>query len=45
MLNIVGFTTIGLTFYVGFAFVKDERDNSYKVILSYLAEAYEALSL
>jgi hypothetical protein len=45
MLDIVGFTTTGSTFYVGFAFIKDERDNTYEVILGYLAEAYEALSL
>ncbi|OGE46857.1 hypothetical protein PENARI_c098G08373 [Penicillium arizonense] len=45
ILDIVGFTATGSTFYVGFAFIKDEKDNSYEVILSYLTEAYEALGL
>jgi hypothetical protein len=45
MLDIVGFTATGSTFYVGFAFIKDERDDTYEVILGCLAEAYEALSL
>ncbi|KAJ5817594.1 hypothetical protein N7447_007602 [Penicillium robsamsonii] len=45
MLDIVGFTATGSTFYIGFAFIKDEKDDSYEVILSCLAEAYEALSL
>ena len=45
MLDIVGFTATGSTFYVGFAFIKDEKDDSYEVILSCLAEAYEALGL
>jgi hypothetical protein len=45
MLDIVGFTATGSTFYVGFAFIKDEKDNSYEVILSCLTEAYEALGL
>jgi hypothetical protein len=45
MLDIVGFTATGVTFYVAFAFIKDEKDDSYEVILSCLADAYEALSL
>ena len=45
MLDIVGFTTTGLTFYIAFVFIKDEKDNSYEVILTYLVEAYEALGL
>ncbi|OGE50952.1 hypothetical protein PENARI_c015G06959 [Penicillium arizonense] len=45
MLDIVGFTATGSTFYVGFAFIKDEKDDSYEVILSCLVEAYEALGL
>ena len=45
MLDIVGFTTTGATFYVAFAFIKDEKDDSYEVILSCLVDAYEALGL
>ena len=45
MLDIVGFTATGSTFYVGFAFVRDEKDDSYEVILNCLAKVYEALGL
>jgi hypothetical protein len=45
LLNIVGFAVTRSTFHIGFAFIKDEKADSYEVILSCLAEAYEALNL
>jgi len=40
MLNIVGFTPIGSTFYIGFVFTKDEKKGSYEVILGCLVAIY-----
>ncbi|OGE47089.1 hypothetical protein PENARI_c066G04429 [Penicillium arizonense] len=45
LLDIIGFVATGSSFYVGFAFMKDEKQDSYEVILSCLAEAFESLTL
>ncbi|KAJ6126055.1 hypothetical protein N7471_010548 [Penicillium samsonianum] len=42
LLDIVGFAATGQTFHVGFAFMRDEHEDTYEVVLSCLAEAYEA---
>ena len=43
LLNIISFVAIKSTFYLVFAFIKDKKDNTYKVILNYLT--YESLNL
>ena len=45
LFNIIGFTTIGLTFYISFTFIKDKKEDTYKVILSYLTKIYNSLNL
>ncbi|KAJ5251594.1 hypothetical protein N7489_002004 [Penicillium chrysogenum] len=45
LLDIVGFAATGSTYYLGFAFIKDEKDDSYEVVLNCLAEVYESLGL
>ena len=45
LLDIIGFAATGSSFYVGFAFMKDEKQDSYEVVLSCLAEAFESLTL
>ncbi|KAJ6142418.1 hypothetical protein N7471_001906 [Penicillium samsonianum] len=45
LLDIVGFASTGLTFHIGFAFIKDKKDDSYEVVLNCLAEAYDSLGL
>lgn len=41
----MGFAAIGSTFHLSFAFIRDEKEELYEVILSCLTEAYESLSL
>lgn len=45
LLNIVSFASTGSTFHIGFAFIKDEKDDSYKVVLNCLTKAYDSLGL
>ncbi|KAJ5243941.1 hypothetical protein N7489_004037 [Penicillium chrysogenum] len=45
LLDIVGFAATGSTFHIGFCFMRDEKDDSYEVMLSCLAEVYESLGL
>ncbi|KAJ5441771.1 hypothetical protein N7491_004177 [Penicillium cf. griseofulvum] len=45
LLDIVGFAATGSTFHAGFAFMRDEKEDTYEVILSCLTEVYESLSL
>ncbi|KAJ5117506.1 hypothetical protein N7448_011138 [Penicillium atrosanguineum] len=45
MLDIVGFTPTGATFHVALAFIQDEKQETYTVILRCLAEAYDSLGL
>ncbi|KAJ5264490.1 hypothetical protein N7505_007283 [Penicillium chrysogenum] len=45
LLDIVGFTATGSTVYLGFAFIRDEKQDTYEVVLSCLAEAYDSLGL
>ncbi|KAJ6126037.1 hypothetical protein N7471_010664 [Penicillium samsonianum] len=45
LLDIVGFAATGSTFHLAFAFMRDEKDDSYEVMLTCLAEAYESLAL
>lgn len=45
LLDIVGFASIGSTFYLRFAFIRDEKEDTYEVMLSYLTKAYESLGL
>ena len=40
LLDIVGFVSTGSTFHVGFAFMRDEKEDTYEVMLTCLAEAY-----
>lgn len=45
LLNIVGFSSTGSTFHLGFAFMRDEKEGTYEVMLSCLAETYKSLGL
>lgn len=45
ILDIVSFASTGQTFYVAFAFIKDEKEATYELILSYLRKAYNSLNL
>ena len=36
LLDIVGFAVTGLIFYLGFAFMRDEKDDLYKVGIIYM---------
>lgn len=45
LLNIIGFTTIGSTFYISFTFTKDKKEDTYEVVLSYLTKVYNSLNL
>lgn len=45
LLDIVGFAATGSTFYAGFAFMRDEKEDIYEVMLSCLAEVYQSLGL
>ncbi|CDM28338.1 Probable transposable element [Penicillium roqueforti FM164] len=45
LLAIVGFAATGSTFHIGFAFMKNEKQDTYELILDRLAEAYESLGL
>ncbi|KAJ5814464.1 uncharacterized protein N7503_001214 [Penicillium pulvis] len=43
LLDIVGFTATGLTFFIGFAFLKDEKQETYETALGYLAELFHTI--
>ena len=45
LLDIVGFASTGQTFHLAFAFMKDERQDTYEITLQCLAEAYDSLNL
>lgn len=45
LLDVVGFAATGSTFHLAFAFMRDEKDHTYKAMLGCLLEAYEALGL
>jgi hypothetical protein len=45
LLDIVGLASTGQTCYIAFAFVQDEKEDSYEIILRCLAEAYDSLDL
>jgi hypothetical protein len=45
LLTIVGHTSIGTTFHVGFAFLESERPEDYAWVLRHLKDAYGALGL
>ncbi|KAJ5855723.1 uncharacterized protein N7529_009667 [Penicillium soppii] len=45
LLDIVGFAATGSSFHLGLAFMKDEKDDTYEVVLNCLAEAYEFYGL
>jgi hypothetical protein len=45
LLDIVGFAPTGDTFYVAFAFLKDEKQPTYELALSYLADMYRGLKV
>lgn len=45
LLTIVGHTSIGTTFHVGFAFLESERSEDYAWVLRHLRDAYGALGL
>jgi len=45
LLTIVGHTSIGITFHVGFAFLESERPEDYAWVLRHLKDAYGALGL
>jgi hypothetical protein len=45
LLTIVGQTSIGTTFHVGFAFLESERPEDYVWVLKHLKDAYGALGL
>ncbi|KAJ5195560.1 uncharacterized protein N7498_008998 [Penicillium cinerascens] len=45
LLDIVGLVSTGQTCYIAFAFIQDEKQDTYEVVLHCLAEAYESLSL
>jgi hypothetical protein len=41
LLDIIGFTCTGASFYLGWAFLANEREETYKIVLEYLAEMYQ----
>lgn len=41
----MGFAATGSTFHTSFAFIRDEKEDTYKVMLSCLAKVYQSLSL
>ncbi|KAJ5082771.1 hypothetical protein N7532_011814 [Penicillium argentinense] len=41
LLDIVGFTCTGASVYLGWAFIADEKKDTYEIVLGYLAEIYE----
>ncbi|KAL2007168.1 hypothetical protein VTN00DRAFT_8606 [Thermoascus crustaceus] len=45
LLNIVGHTATGGTFYIGFTFIQDEKQNTYKFVLNCLRDVYDKLNL
>lgn len=45
LLDIVGFAATGSSFFIGFAFLRDEKDDTYEVVLSCLADVYHSLGL
>lgn len=45
LLVIVGFTATGASIYLGFAFIRDEEQDTYEVVLQCLREAYNQLKL
>ena len=45
LLDIVGLASTGQTCYIAFAFIQDEKEHSYEVIMRCLAEAYDSLDL
>ena len=45
MLNIVSFTVTRSTIYLGFAFIRDKKQDTYEVVLTCLAKAYDSLGL
>lgn len=45
LLDIVGLASTGQTCFIAFAFIRDEKQDTYEVVLRYLAEAYDSLSL
>jgi hypothetical protein len=40
LLDIIGFTATSDTFYVAFVFLRDEKQPTYEVALSFLSEIY-----
>ena len=45
LLDIVGHTSIGTTFYIGFAFIYGEKEEVYRWVLQQLKELYKTLGL
>lgn len=45
LLDIICFTTIGLTFYLAFTVFRDEKEAIYLVVLEFLANVYRSISL
>lgn len=45
LLDIVGFTATGHSIYLVFAFIRDEKQSTYEVVLQCLAETYDQLGL
>ena len=45
LLDIVGLASTGQTYFLAFAFIRDEKQDTYEVVLRCLAEAYDSLSL
>ncbi|KAJ5090411.1 hypothetical protein N7532_009095 [Penicillium argentinense] len=43
LLDIVGFTCTGASIYLGWAFIVNEREETYKIVMVYLLEMYEHL--
>lgn len=45
LLDIVGLASTGRTYFLAFAFIRDEKQDTYEIVLRCLAEAYDSLSL
>jgi hypothetical protein len=45
LLNIVSFISTSQTYYIVFAFIRDEKQGTYKTVLKCVAEVYHSLNL
>lgn len=45
LLDIVGFTALGSSAYLGFAFMQNEQQPTYEIVLDYLADIYDKLQV